>query len=147
MRRSGLPDQTLEALGVREHLAPLLGQGRQCCGAFVLPGHTDSEDLLGFLPSRPPTKRRQAQGDARRIRRLAYPVTLAHPEQRFDRIGTDRYAPLSESSGRGDPQLMRQRGAKLLADGGGGHGVNARFALRDGGRPQTSVFEKVLAGQ
>jgi len=74
-------------------------------------------------------------------------VALAHPEQRFDRIGTDRHAHLSESSGRGDPQLMRQIGAKLLADGGGGHGVNERVAMSDRGRPQTSVFENVLAGQ
>ena len=97
MRRSRLPDQTLEALGVSEHLAPLLGQGRQCRGEFVLPGHTDPEDLLGFLPSRPPTQCRQAKGDARRIWRLAYPVTLAHPEQRFNRIGTDRHAYLREA--------------------------------------------------
>jgi hypothetical protein len=42
---------------------------------------------------------------------------------------------------------MPQIGAKLLANGGGGHGIDARFALRDRGRPQTAVFVKVLAGQ
>ena len=42
---------------------------------------------------------------------------------------------------------MRQRGAKLPADGGGGHGVNERCTLSNRACPSTSVFEKVLAGQ
>ncbi|HSX79736.1 MAG TPA: hypothetical protein VLQ80_14340 [Candidatus Saccharimonadia bacterium] len=86
-----------------EPLTPLLGQGRQCRGECVLLGHTAPEDVLGCLSSRPSTKRRQAKGDARRIRRLAHPVTLAPPTQRCDRIGTDRHTHVSKSYGRGDP--------------------------------------------
>jgi len=97
MRRIGLSGQTLKAPGVREHLTPLLGQGRACRSELVLSPHTDPQDLLGFLPSRRPAKRWQAKGDARRIGSLAHPVALAHPEKRFDRIGTDRHAHVSES--------------------------------------------------
>jgi hypothetical protein len=147
MRRIGLPAHTLEGPRMRENLAPLLGQGRPCRSALVWSCHTDSQDLLGFLPRRCPAKRRHTQGDARHIRRLAHPVALAHPAPRFDRSGTDRHAHLSESSGRGGAQLMPQIGAKLLADGGGRHRVNARCALGDRGHPSPPGFEKLLAGQ
>ena len=62
----------------------------------VLPGHTDRQDLFGFLPSRRPAQGRQAQGDASRILRLAHPVVLGHPKKRFDRIGADRQADVIE---------------------------------------------------
>ena len=63
---------------------------------LVLPGHTDLEDLRGFLPRRHPAKRGQTKGDASRILRLAHPVALGHPEKRFNRIGTDRQADVIE---------------------------------------------------
>jgi hypothetical protein len=88
--------QTLEALRVREHLAPLFRQGGQPSGALVLSGHPDLKDWLGFLPRRHPAKGRQAQGDASGILGLAHPVVLGRPEKRCDRIGTDRQSDVIE---------------------------------------------------
>ncbi len=147
MRRMRLPAQTLKARRMREHLASLLGQGRHCLSELVLPGHTDSQDLLGFLPRRRPAQRRQPKGDASRIRYFAHPVALAHSKQRRDGIGADWQSHLIEPSGLGRLQLVVQRGTKLLADGGGGHRVNACFALGDSRLPQPPGFAPRLASQ
>jgi len=137
------------ARGARGGRAPRAAAGSRTAGSRCMrvAGHTAPADVRGFLPSRPPTPCRQAQGETRRIWRLASPVTRAHPAQRCDRIGTDRHAHLRASSGRGAPQWMPQSGAKRLAHGGGGHGVTARGARRDRGRPQTAVCAQVWAGQ
>jgi hypothetical protein len=147
MRRMRLPAQTLNARRMRENLASLLGQGRHCLSELVLPGHTDSQDLLGFLPRRRPAKRRQPKGDASRLRYFAHPVALAHSEQRLDGIGADWQSHVIEPSGLGRLKLVVQIGTKLLADGGGGHRGNACFALGDSGPPQPPGFENLLASQ
>src|SRR5262249_44226827 len=59
----------------------------------------------------------------------------------------DWHAHLIEPQGLGHLKLVVQIGTKLLADGGGGHGVNKRFALGDRGPPKTVGFENLLAGQ
>ena len=56
----------------------------------------DLEDLLRFLPSGCPTKRREAKSHAIGILNLAHAMTLGHPKERLDRIGTDRQADLIE---------------------------------------------------
>lgn len=75
------------------------------------------------------------------------PWCLPTPGQRCKRIRTDRHTHVCEASGRNDTQLMGQIGVQFLADGGGGHGGNARCALRDRGCPQTWVFEQGLASE
>ncbi len=86
----GILTETLEALRVREDLAPLLGKRGERRRELVLPGHTDLQDLFRFLASRHPAKRREAKGNAIGILRLPHPVTLGHAKERFNRIGTDR---------------------------------------------------------
>ena len=54
----GILTETLEALRVREDLTPLLGKRGERRSEFVLPGHTDLQDLFRFLASRHPAKRR-----------------------------------------------------------------------------------------
>src|SRR5260370_33589039 len=70
-RRMRLPAHTLKARRMREHLASLLGQGRHGLSELVLPGHPDSQDLLGFLPRLRPAQRRQPKDDASRLRSFA----------------------------------------------------------------------------
>ena len=75
MSRALTPTQILETLRVPQDLATLLAQRGELSGEFVLPGHTDREDLLGFFPSRRPAEGRQAKGDASRILGLAHLAT------------------------------------------------------------------------
>ncbi len=147
MRLARMQTQTLEALRVREHLAPLCRQGGQPSSALVLSGHTDLKDLLGVLPSRHPAKGRQAQGDARGILGLAHPVLLGPPEKRCDRIGTDRQSDVIEPEGLGGLELVRQRSGKLQAQCGRGYGVDQWLTLGQGGMGEAVGFEHLLAGK
>jgi hypothetical protein len=52
MRLALTQTQALEMLRMPEHLTTLLGQRSELRDEFLLPCHTDSKDLLGFLPSR-----------------------------------------------------------------------------------------------
>src|SRR6266446_8051775 len=106
MRLAWIQAQTLEALGVRAPLAPLLRQGGEPTGARVLSGHADLKHWLGFLPRRHAAQGWQAKRDASRILGLAHPVLLGHPEKRFDRIGTDRQANLVETECLGGLELI-----------------------------------------
>src|SRR5712691_7430130 len=112
------PTQTLETLRVPQDLATLLAPRGERSGAFVWPGHTDREDLLGFFPSRRPAEGRQAKGDARRILRVAHALALGHPKERCDRIGADRQADVIESKALRGFQLALKRGVELLAHSG-----------------------------
>ncbi len=91
-----LQAQTLKALGMGEHVAPLLREGGESTRELALPCDTDLEDLRGFLPRRNPAKGGQTKGDASRILRLADPVVLGYPAKGFNRIGTDRQADVIE---------------------------------------------------
>ena len=88
--------QTLQALGMGEHLAALFREGGESTRALALPCDTDLEDLHGFLPRWNSAKGGQTKGDASRILRFADPVALGHPEKGFNRIGTDRQADVIE---------------------------------------------------
>jgi len=147
MSRAVTPTQALETLRVPQDLATLLAQRGELSGEFVLPGHTDREDLLGFFPSRCPAEGRQAKGDASRILGLAHPMALGYPKERFDRIGADRQADVIESKALRGFHLDCKIGAELLAHSGGGHGVNQRFALCQGVTAEPLGFEHLLARQ
>src|SRR6266851_10507826 len=108
MRGGLLKAETLEMLRVPQHLAPLLAQGGALSGELLLPCHTHPKHLLGFLPSGNAAEGRQAQRNAIRILRLAHPVALGHTEERFDRIGPDWQADVSEPKCRGGLQLEVQ---------------------------------------
>src|SRR2546426_3240049 len=101
MRVSSIEAETVETLGMPQHLAPLLGQRDDLSGEFLLPGHADLKHLLGFLPSGKTTQSRQAKGDASRILGLTHAVLLGHPKERFDGIGTDWQADVIEPECRG----------------------------------------------
>src|SRR6266852_7832551 len=107
--------QTLKTLWVSQHLATLFTQRDDRAGPLLWSGHADLQDLLGFLARGKTTKSREAQGDARRILRLAHPVLLGDPKKRCDGIGADRQADVIEPEGRGGLQLERQIGVKLQA--------------------------------
>ena len=61
-----------------------------CCLATLIP-NTCSASSRAAAP-----QGRQAQGNARRIWRLSYPMALGRPEERCDRIGADRQANVIE---------------------------------------------------
>jgi len=82
---------------------------------LVLLSHTDIEDALGFLPSWHAAKGGQAQGNARCVLGLAHPVVFPYPEQRCDRIGTDRQADWIEPSGCSGFELVIEIACQLLA--------------------------------
>lgn len=84
-------------------------------GEFLLSGHTDLQDLCGFLTSWHPAQGRQAQRDARGILRLAHPVLLGHPKKRCDRIRTDRQPDAIKTSGCGGGKLVHKIGGTLQA--------------------------------
>ncbi len=122
----------LETLRMAQHLAPLLGQGGELSCNLSLSRDADLQDLLGFLPGGQAAQGRQAEGDASRILRLAHPMALGHPEQRFDGIGTDRQTDVIEPECRSGLQLEVKIGAKLLTQSGRGHGGNQRCTLGSG---------------
>ena len=130
-----------------QHLAPLLGQGGELRCDLVLSCDADLQDLLGFLPGGQAAQGRQVQGDASRLLRLAHPMALGHPEKRCDGIGTDRQADVIEPECRSGLQLEGKIGAELQAQSGGGHRVNQRFALGEGGVREPRGFENLLALQ
>jgi hypothetical protein len=51
---------------------------------------------------------------------------------------------LIEPSGLGRLELVVQIGAKLLADGGGGNGVDEGITLDDSGHPKAVGFENLF---
>jgi hypothetical protein len=73
---------------------------------------------VGFLTSRPAPQGGEAKRAARRILRLAPPVVVGPPEERFDRVGADRQADGIEPKRLGDVKLERKIGAKLAAQSG-----------------------------
>jgi hypothetical protein len=147
MRGSLLEAETLETLRVAQHLAPLLGQGGEWIGELLLGFHTYLKHLLGFLPSGNAAEGRQAKRNAMRILRLTHPMSLGHPEQRFDRIGADRQADMIEPERRGGLQLEVKLGSQLLTQSGRGHGVNQRLALTPGVVREPLRLENFLALQ
>ena len=111
MRPALTQAQTLETLRMTQHLTPLLGQRGELPRDLLLSSHAYSQHLLGLLSGRHPTQGRQAQGDARRILRLAHPRVFGHPKERGDRVGAARQADVSEPPRLGEGKLGRERGA------------------------------------
>src|SRR2546428_4395837 len=110
--------QTLKALGVRQHLAALLGQGDDLTCKRRLPGHTDGTHLLGFLASGQTAEGRQTKGDASGILGLAHAVLLGHPKKRCDGIGADRQADMIEPESFSAVERVVKLGSKLLTQSG-----------------------------
>ena len=115
MRRTVSLPETLEAFRVTQHLPPLLGQRGELSGELLLSRHTDGENLFGFLPSRRPAEGRQAKRDSGRIRQLAHAMVLGHPEERFDRVRTDRQAEVSQPEALACFKLVLETDAQLQA--------------------------------
>ena len=139
--------ETLETLRVPQHLAPLLGQGGELSGELLLSRHTHRKYLLGFLPSGNAAEGRQAKCHAIRVLRLAHSMALGHPEERFDRIGGDRQADVTQPEWRGDRQFEIKISSKLSTQSGGGHGVKQRLALGPGVVRESLCLENLLALQ
>ena len=147
MRLALTPAQTLERLPMAQHLAPLLGQRGALPRDFVLSRHADPQHLRGRLSGWRTTQGRQTQRDAGCILRLAQAMARGHPEERCDRIGADGQADVLEPSGLGGLELLRQRGATLLAHCGRGHLAEQRLTLGQGVVGEPLGFQNALALQ
>jgi hypothetical protein len=132
---------------VTPYLTPLLGQGDDLTCKRLLPRNAAVKHPLGFLPHGQTAEGRKTQGDASRILALAHTMVLGHSTKRCNGIGADRQADVGEPEGLRGLQLERKRGVKLRASSGGGHGVEERWTLGQGGMRESCGFAKRLACQ
>jgi hypothetical protein len=147
MRRAETLAQTVELLAMAQYRAPRRGQCGALACALVLARHPAAPHLLGFLARRHPTQGRPAQGEARRILRLAHAMALGHPAERGDGLGADGQAALRESSGLGGGAWRRSRGLQRLAPEGRGQRAEQRLTLGQGGRGASPGLAHLLALQ